>query len=114
MIPTHLGVLLGLQGHDLLLFDDVQLGAEGSNLIGPLLRDSYGWRNTFLFVGFLAILVVLVGGHFLGPLFSGLAATGVSLYAAYALHRHWKLEEAFDRELYTRAAYVVNTPNWAR
>lgn len=62
----------------------------------------------------LAALVLLVGGHFLGPVFSGLAATAVSLYAASALHHHWKMEEAFDRELYTRAAYVVNTPNWAR
>ena len=62
----------------------------------------------------LAMLLVLVGGHFLGPVFSGLAATTVSLYAIQALHRHWKTEEAFDHELYTRAAYVVNTPNWAR
>ncbi len=62
----------------------------------------------------LAILVVLVGGHFLGALFSGLAATAVSLVAARALHRHWKMEEAFDHELHTRAAYVVNTPRWAR
>lgn len=60
------------------------------------------------------ILLVPVGGHFLGPIFSALAACAVGVAAARTLHRHWKLEEEFDRELYTRAAYVVNTPSWAR
>ncbi|MBX3168368.1 MAG: hypothetical protein KF760_13200 [Candidatus Eremiobacteraeota bacterium] len=62
----------------------------------------------------LTIVLVLVSGHFLGALFSALAATAVSLVAAQALHHHWKLEEEFDSELYARAAYVVNTPTWAR
>ena len=62
----------------------------------------------------LAIVLVMVGGHFLGSLFGGLAASAVSLYAVHALHRHWKTEEEFDSELYSRAAYVVNTPRWAR
>lgn len=62
----------------------------------------------------LALLVVLISGHFLGPVFSGLSATAVSLVAARTLHRHWKLEEEFDSELYLRAAYVVNAPSWAR
>ena len=62
----------------------------------------------------LALLLMLAGGHILGPVFSALATTVVGLFACKALHRHWKLEEAFDSELYMRAAYVVNTPNWAR
>lgn len=62
----------------------------------------------------LALLVALVGGHFLGPLFAGLAATTVSLAAVVTLQRHWKLEEEFDSELYMRANYVINAPVWAR
>lgn len=62
----------------------------------------------------LALIVALVGGHLLGTLFTGLAVSAVSCYAAHALHRHWKLEEQFDSELYTRAIYVVNTPIWTR
>ncbi len=61
----------------------------------------------------LAVLLVLVVGHFSGPVFCGLAATTLSLAGAAALHRHWRLEEDFDNELYLRAAYVVNTPTWA-
>lgn len=62
----------------------------------------------------LALILMLGGGHLLGPVFSGLAATVVSLSAARSLHFHWQHEEEFDSELYTRAAYVVNTPRWVR
>lgn len=62
----------------------------------------------------LALMLMLVSGHVLGPVFSALAATAVGLYACKTLHHHWKLEEAFDSELSMRAAYVVNTPTWAR
>ncbi|MBN9418668.1 hypothetical protein ABS71_19810 [bacterium SCN 62-11] len=62
----------------------------------------------------LAMLLLFLGVHTLGPVFSALATTAVALYACQALYRHWKLEEAFDSELYMRAAYVVNAPSWAR
>ncbi len=52
--PQERGVALGI------LMASPPFGITLANLIGPLLRDSYGWRNTFLFVGFLAILVILV------------------------------------------------------
>jgi hypothetical protein len=69
------------------------------------------WALAYLI---LAWMLVLVGGHLLGALFTGLAVSLVSLCAALTLHRHWKLEEAFDSELYTRAIYVINTPVWTR
>lgn len=52
--PNERSIALGI------LMASPPFGITLANLIGPLLRDSYGWRNTFLFVGLLAILVVLV------------------------------------------------------
>ena len=70
-----------------------------------------GWALAYLA---LTLLLALVGGHILGPLFAGLAVAAVSLSAAVTLRRHWKLEQEFDRELYLRAHYVINAPAWAR
>lgn len=97
------------------------------NLVEALPGDEVGeigieWRRRrreqrpCLALAYLAmvVLLALVGGHFMGAVFSALAATALALTAARALHLHWKQEEEFDSELYTRAAYVVNAPRWAR
>lgn len=64
-------------------------------------------------LGFLlaALLLCFIG---LNPLLTSMSVSLLATVAAYALHQHWSREEQFDRELYMRASYVMNTPACCR
>lgn len=59
-------------------------------------------------------LICFLANGFAGPILTGLLVAGLALSGAQSLHQHWTEEEAFDRELYARASYVINRPIWAR